>query len=251
MSEKNKNGKAKKILLTVTASAATLTSPLLVLAGTDNVVESNALSTVFSPDFTIQGNVEAKEYENVETRYFGFKRYPENIYYRLLSYEQFENDNKEKLNEIRKISDIHIKNQRIDELWNSYQSKNLKERKTELQKMVKFINEPTADDWNEKEQTWEIAYDTKLLNNAGTYTYGQRVFGFMLSNDLEVIPGTVSLRLEYVNKEANEGFNFYKNGVYWGDPDKIPSLQDPAKDKFLNILMIMKLQILNKLKDCI
>ncbi|MFV8471964.1 hypothetical protein ACNQ2A_00940 [Mycoplasma sp. 1458C] len=232
MSEKNKNGKAKKILLTVTASAATLTSPLLVLAGTDNVVESNALSTVFSPDFTIQGNVEAKEYENVETRYFGFKRYPENIYYKLLPYEQFENDNKEKLNEIRKISDIHIKNQRIDELWNSYQSKNLKERKTELQKMVKFINEPTADDWNEKEQTWEIAYDTKLLNNAGTYTYGQRVFGFMLSNDLEVIPGTVSLRLEYVNKEANEGFNFYKNGVYWGDPDKIPSLQDPAKDKF-------------------
>ncbi|MFV8483748.1 hypothetical protein [Mycoplasma sp. Z473B] len=196
-------------------------------------MESNALSNTFNPDFTIEGNVNAKEYENVETRYFGFKRYPENIYYRLLPYEQFKTDNQAKLNEINKISDTKLKNQKLDELWNSYQSKYLEERKTELQKMVKFINEPTENDWNKKEQTWEIAYDSKLLNNAGTYTYGQRVFGFMLSNDLEVIPGTVSLRLEYVNKDANQGFNFYKNGVDWGDPDKIHSLEDYPEANFL------------------
>ncbi|MFV8515891.1 hypothetical protein [Mycoplasma sp. Z244B] len=233
MSEKNKNGKAKKILLTVAASAATLTSPLLILAGTDNVVENNVVSTTFSPDFTIEGNVNTKEYENVETRYFGFKRYPENIYYRLLPYEQFQRDNQEKLDEINKISDKHLKNEKLDALWNSYQSQYLEGRKAELQKMVKFIKEPTADDWNKKEQTWEIAYDTKLLNNAGTYIYGQRVFGFMLSNDLEVLPGTVSLRLEYVNKDANEGFDFYKNQTYWGDPDKIPSLEDYPESNFL------------------
>ncbi|MFV8499553.1 hypothetical protein ACNQ1M_00435 [Mycoplasma sp. VS424B] len=233
MSEKNKNGKAKKILLTVAASAATLTSPLLILAGTDNVVENNVVSTTFSPDFTIEGNVNTKEYENVETRYFGFKRYPENIYYRLLPYEQFQRDNQEKLDEINKISDKHLKNEKLDALWNSYQSQYLEGRKAELQKMVKFIKEPTADDWNKKEQTWEIAYDTKLLNNAGTYIYGQRVFGFMLSNDLEALPGTVSLRLEYVNKDANEGFDFYKNQTYWGDPDKIPSLEDYPESNFL------------------
>ncbi|MFV8515040.1 hypothetical protein, partial [Mycoplasma sp. 3118] len=233
MSEKNKNGKAKKLLLTVTASAATLTSPLWVLAGTDNVVESNTLSTVFNPDFTIQGNVEAKEYENVETRYFGFKRYPENIYYKLLPYEQFKSDNQAELDEINRISDTHLKNEKLDALWNSYQSKYLEGRKAEIQKMVKFIKEPTADDWNKKEQTWEIAYDTKLLNNAETYTYGQRAFGFMLSNDLEVVPGTVSLRLRYVNKDADEGFDFYKNGVDWGDPDKIHSLEDYPEANFL------------------
>ncbi|MFV8475800.1 hypothetical protein [Mycoplasma sp. VS403A] len=233
MPEKNKNGKAKKILLTVAASAAALTSPLLILAGTDNVVENNVVSTTFSPDFTIEGNVNAKEYENVETRYFGFKRYPENIYYRLLPYEQFQRDNQAELDEINRISDTHLKNEKIDALWNSYQSKYLEGRKAELQKMVKFIKEPTADDWNKKEQTWEIAYDTKLLNNAETYTYGQRAFGFMLSNDLEVVPGTVSLRLRYVNKDADEGFDFYKNKTSWGDPDKIHSLEDYPESNFL------------------
>ncbi|MFV8469593.1 hypothetical protein ACNQ17_01560 [Mycoplasma sp. Sp48II] len=185
MSEKNKNGKVKKIILTVAASSAAITSPLLILAGTDNVVENNAISTAFVPDLKVEGNVDVKEYTDVKTRYFAIHRN-----------------------------------------WNQYTAD-----KAEAGNLVKFTKEPTSEDWNKPEQTWEVVFDSGYLKDHQGYSYGQRSLGFALSNDLELIPGSVTFKLDYVNKtNPNQAFTYpteyvgktwSKYQTIWENPDLV------------------------------
>ncbi|MFV8418697.1 hypothetical protein [Mycoplasma sp. Sp33II] len=207
MSEKNKNGKAMKKLLAVVASGTLLASPLLILAGNENAVENDGISLAFNPDLKIQGNVDTKEYVDIQTRYFGVERGNEKIYLKLPNGYEVENSRSE-----------------IEKTLNA--------QKEEIKKLVNFKKEPTQQDWNLPEQTWEIAYDTGLLNGSESTSYGQRAFGFALSNDLEVIPGTISLRLEYANKNLQGKFKFYDDGVTWGDPDSIDGIKNPLEKDF-------------------
>ncbi|MFV8474553.1 hypothetical protein [Mycoplasma sp. Z631] len=173
MSEKNKNGKVKKIILTVAASSAAITSPLLILAGTDNVVENNAISTAFVPDLKVEGNVDVKEYTDVKTRYFAIHRN-----------------------------------------WNQYTAD-----KADAGNLVKFTKEPTSEDWNKPEQTWEVVFDSGYLKDHYGYSYGQRSLGFALSNDLQLIPGSVTFKLDYIDKtNPNQAFTYptkWLNKVNW------------------------------------
>ncbi|WPB54823.1 hypothetical protein SAM46_01560 [Mycoplasmopsis verecunda] len=77
-------------------------------------------------------------------------------------------------------------------------------------KLVKFIKTPTEDEWNQEEQTWTLMFETGPLDKEyyqkGTwwhneYPFGQRVYGFALSDDLELIPGTVSVKFENAGSE--------------------------------------------------
>ncbi|MFV8468802.1 hypothetical protein [Mycoplasma sp. MV126] len=183
MSEKNKNGKAKKILFTVAATTAALTSPLLILAGNENVVENDGISTVFRPDLTTQGNVDVKEYTDVKNRYFAIHR----------NLNQYFAD---KLN---------------------------------VESLVKFTTEPTEDEWNKPEQTWEVVFDSAFLKGHDGYSYGQRALGFALSNDLELIPGSITFKLDYVQKDdLSKKFTYYP-GYTWENPDVLYPEWDSTK----------------------
>ncbi|WP_416738367.1 hypothetical protein ACM0L0_02295 [Mycoplasma sp. 005V] len=230
MSEKNKNAKARKVLLTLAATSATVIAPLASLSLTGNTSdEANAVAG-FIADRTVEGNPEVKEYTDIRSRYFGVKRDGEKIYYKIPDDQSNKN-----MNSLNKFERENIEN-------------SLEKGRKEAQKMVKFIHEPTENDWNLAEQTWEIAYDTGLLEGESEYSPGQRAIGFSLSNDLEVIPGTISLRLEYTNRNYQGNMTFYNNGVTWGNPDTLPGYEDPAKNDFFSYDHDSKVKQYDKLK---
>ncbi|MFV8418696.1 hypothetical protein [Mycoplasma sp. Sp33II] len=173
MSEKHKNVKAKKVLLTLAATSATLAAPLATLSLNEATSDESTASAAFAADRIVQGNPEIKEYTELKNRYFGFYRKDETIL----------------------TSD------------------------SERQKLAKFTKEPTLEDWNKPEQTWEIKFDSGILQGHGGYSYGQRAVGFALSNDIELIPGSITLKLDYVNSSTGGKFDYYP-GYSWRNPDK-------------------------------
>ncbi|MFV8481411.1 hypothetical protein ACNQ1X_00170 [Mycoplasma sp. SK341A] len=174
MSEKNKNGKAKKILFTVAATTAALTSPLLILAGNENVVENDGISTVFRPDRYVIGNKDDKEYTDIKTRYFGLYRKDEN---------------------------------------------SLTTDQTAVEKLVKFSKTPTENEWNQATQSWEIVYDSGLFPGHDGYSWGQRAFGFSLSNDLSIVPGSIAVKLDYITTNSSGDKFPMSPDVEWVNPD--------------------------------
>ncbi|MFV8481099.1 hypothetical protein ACNQ1U_01905 [Mycoplasma sp. 653B] len=165
MSEKNKNGKAKKILFTVAATTAALTSPLLILAGNEDTNTVSTVNVPFAADTTIDVNSyeNRDEYNNVANINFGMGKAKDKV----MNYD-------------------------------------------DAVRTVKFTKAPSKDDWNKSEQTWELMYESGTLSNdifnLGTwwqneYAFGQRTYGFALSSDLEIVPGTLSIKMEYMGTE--------------------------------------------------
>ncbi|MFV8471965.1 hypothetical protein ACNQ2A_00945 [Mycoplasma sp. 1458C] len=160
-----KDKKMQKIIFPLFATTASIIVPSAILSfdrGSETVVVNNS----FNPDKIIYENAEnndREEYTNVKNIPFGYGR------------------SKDK---IMKVSDAL--------------------------KTVKFTKAPDAEDWNKPEQTWEMIYESGTLSEDvykhGTfwqneYTFGQRTYGFAISNDLEIVPGTISIKLEYMGVE--------------------------------------------------
>ncbi|MFV8475198.1 hypothetical protein [Mycoplasma sp. Z663] len=175
MSEKNKNGKVKKIILTVAASSAAITSPLLILAGTDDINTVSNANTKFAADWTVYVNSfqGREEYKNVENINFGMGKAKDKV----MTYD-------------------------------------------DAIRTVKFAKSPTKDDWNQDEQTWELIYESGTLSDdifrKGTfwkneYSFGQRTYGFAISSDLEIVPGTLSIKMEYMGVEDDNHISLNEN----------------------------------------
>ncbi|MHA3838612.1 hypothetical protein [Mycoplasma sp. VS1572C] len=168
-STKNKNSKkSKKALLTVIPLVGASVLPLAALSNTNSVDVEEGIK-IFSPDVVIDAyknqseENRKKEYENIENINFGYSK----------PYDKIMND-------------------------------------TNAKRLVKFSKVPTEDEWNSDKQTWELIYENGTIDEQyykyGTYwhneyPFGQRTYGFALSNDLELVPGTLSIKMEYMLNE--------------------------------------------------
>ncbi|SJZ41852.1 GA module-containing protein [Mycoplasmopsis verecunda] len=162
MQKNRKSLNRSKLILTVVASSPILAIPLLVSAS--STLENRIF--MFNPDKTYDVNNDFQhrtEYEHLPQTFFGFAHY---------KYKTMPNN--------------------------------------QTSKLVKFIKTPTQDEWNNEEQTWTLMFETGALDNEyyekgkfwhNEYPFGQRVYGFALSDDLELVPGTVSVKFENAGSE--------------------------------------------------
>ncbi|MFV8480737.1 hypothetical protein ACNQ2O_03860, partial [Mycoplasma sp. AA7A] len=160
-----KDKKMQKIIFPLFATTASIIVPSAILSF-DWDSETVAANNSFNPDKIIYENAEnngRKEYTDVKNIPFGYGRSKDRI---------------------MKVSDAL--------------------------KTVKFTKAPDAEDWNKPEQTWEMIYESGTLSEDvyqygnfwwNEYTFGDRTYGFAISNDLEIIPGTISIKLEYMDVE--------------------------------------------------
>ncbi|SJZ47295.1 GA module-containing protein [Mycoplasmopsis verecunda] len=167
MSKNSRSNKTRKTLVTVAALSGSVLLPLTTLSNADNVLTEENME-VFLPNKIIDVNQyqNRKEYENIENVNFGYAKY-------------------------------------VDVTMN----------KQNAERLVKFTKVPTEEQWNAGKQTWELIYESGTLDNnyydlghfwKNEYPFGQRTYGFALSNDLELIPGTLSIKMEYMGVEDND-----------------------------------------------
>ncbi|MHA3801624.1 hypothetical protein [Mycoplasma sp. VS30B] len=178
----SKNKKLKKAVITLATTSAISSLPLALFSGS-NESESATVTTVeqnFIPDVVVDANRfdNKKEYENVTNKIYGFSN---------------RND------------------------YGDFSSETTKNNKgiPNAERLVKFANKPSQDDWNKDEQTWELIYESGTLTDGvmtmyannwwkNEYVFGTRTYGFALSNDLEIVPGTLSIKMEYMGTEDYE-----------------------------------------------